>query len=167
MRSEVPLKEQVCDEGGCSKVKSAPTLDQMKQWFPPISKSIHMGFIEFMAVAEAVIAKRPCNFLVFGAGHDSALWRTVNFGGRTVFLEDAPVWLNVAEDMCHHCEAHYVHYDTFAGWDIEKPTAAQYTVEKHAGSDKLIAGAIEMINGVSSMLSRLSASVWSIHCDLM
>ncbi|MQM01274.1 hypothetical protein Taro_034027, partial [Colocasia esculenta] len=33
----------------------------------------------------------PCNFLLFGLGHDSLMWSAFNAGGTTLFLED-PKW---------------------------------------------------------------------------
>lgn len=37
------------------------------------------------------------NFLVFGTGHDTPLWRYANRGGTTVFLENISKWIR-AED---------------------------------------------------------------------
>ncbi|KAF5789821.1 putative glucuronoxylan 4-O-methyltransferase [Helianthus annuus] len=37
--------------------------------------------------------KSPCNFLVFGLGHDSLMWSALNFNGRTVFLEEDKAWI--------------------------------------------------------------------------
>ncbi|KAK4402637.1 putative methyltransferase [Sesamum angolense] len=35
----------------------------------------------------------PSNFLVFGLGHDSLMWAAINPGGRTLFLEEDPKWV--------------------------------------------------------------------------
>ncbi|KAL3818696.1 hypothetical protein ACJIZ3_004601 [Penstemon smallii] len=35
----------------------------------------------------------PCNFLVFGLGHDSLMWASFNPGGKTLFLEEDPKWV--------------------------------------------------------------------------
>lgn len=35
----------------------------------------------------------PCNFLVFGLGHDSLMWASFNPGGVTLFLEEDPKWV--------------------------------------------------------------------------
>ncbi|KZV28189.1 glucuronoxylan 4-O-methyltransferase 2-like [Dorcoceras hygrometricum] len=41
-----------------------------------------------------VLAKTaPCNFLVFGLGHDSLMWASLNPGGTTLFLEEDPKWV--------------------------------------------------------------------------
>ncbi|KAF3785217.1 putative methyltransferase [Nymphaea thermarum] len=45
-------------------------------------------------VSYAVLRRRaPCNFLVFGLGHDSVMWANLNPGGTTLFLEDDPEWV--------------------------------------------------------------------------
>ncbi|GLJ35319.1 hypothetical protein SUGI_0710490 [Cryptomeria japonica] len=44
-----------------------------------------------------VLSKRsPCNFLVFGLGHDSSLWNALNFRGKTLFLEEDSNWIKEA-----------------------------------------------------------------------
>ncbi|KAI8527941.1 hypothetical protein RHMOL_Rhmol12G0113000 [Rhododendron molle] len=35
----------------------------------------------------------PCNFLVFGLGHDSLMWASFNPRGTTLFLEEDPRWI--------------------------------------------------------------------------
>ncbi|CAN4084742.1 unnamed protein product [Withania somnifera] len=35
----------------------------------------------------------PCNFLVFGLGHDSFMWSSINTRGTTLFLEEDPKWI--------------------------------------------------------------------------
>ena len=42
---------------------------------------------EISVTARVLERKSPCNFLVFGLGHDSLMWTALNQGGRTVFLE--------------------------------------------------------------------------------
>uniref|UniRef100_M1CXS7 Uncharacterized protein n=2 Tax=Solanum tuberosum TaxID=4113 RepID=M1CXS7_SOLTU len=34
----------------------------------------------------------PCNLLVFGLGHDSFMWSSINLRGTTLFLEEDPKW---------------------------------------------------------------------------
>lgn len=38
-------------------------------------------------------SRSPCNFLVFGLGHDSRMWHSFNPGGTTLFLEEDPKWV--------------------------------------------------------------------------
>jgi hypothetical protein len=37
---------------------------------------------------------RALNFLVFGLGHDSNVWHSINCQGRTVFVENSDEWLH-------------------------------------------------------------------------
>ncbi|OPL18059.1 MAG: hypothetical protein AVO35_07855 [Candidatus Aegiribacteria sp. MLS_C] len=60
-----------------------------------------------------ILKKRgPCRFLVFGLGNDSTYWRKVNRGGRTVFIEDDPVWLQRVTGEDPIMEAYLVEYGT-------------------------------------------------------
>lgn len=46
-----------------------------------------------ISISFDVLRRRaPCNFLVFGLGHDSPMWSAFNAGGKTVFLEEDPKW---------------------------------------------------------------------------
>ncbi|KAL9332799.1 hypothetical protein ACSQ67_002409 [Phaseolus vulgaris] len=55
---------------------------------------------------------RPCNFLVFGLGHDSLMWASFNPGGTTVFLEEDPKWVHSILKDAPGLQAHTVHYRT-------------------------------------------------------
>lgn len=57
-----------------------------------------------------VTRKRPSNLLVFGVGHDSALWHEMNAGGRTVFLEDNREWLKLVKKQFPTFEMYLVEY---------------------------------------------------------
>ncbi|KAJ7568049.1 hypothetical protein O6H91_01G016600 [Diphasiastrum complanatum] len=60
-----------------------------------------------------VLAKRaPCNFLVFGLGHDSLMWKSLNYGGRTVFLEESDDWIKQIVSKHPNFEAYLVDYKT-------------------------------------------------------
>ena len=54
---------------------------------------IQMSSAEIAAIAAAITAKEDCRLLVFGLGNDAPLWRRLNSGGRTVFLEDDSFWI--------------------------------------------------------------------------
>ncbi|KAJ7945557.1 Glucuronoxylan 4-O-methyltransferase [Quillaja saponaria] len=55
---------------------------------------------------------RPCNFLVFGLGHDSLMWASFNPGGTTLFLEEDPKWVQTVLKNAPELRAHTVHYRT-------------------------------------------------------
>ncbi|WVZ08230.1 hypothetical protein V8G54_021576 [Vigna mungo] len=55
---------------------------------------------------------RPCNFLIFGLGHDSLMWASFNPGGTTVFLEEDPKWVHSILKDAPGLRAHTVRYRT-------------------------------------------------------
>jgi uncharacterized protein (TIGR01627 family) len=66
-----------------------------------------------ISVSLAVLRRRaPLRLLVFGLGHDSALWHALNPGGATVFLEEDPAWYRVVRVRSPHLRAHLVAYRT-------------------------------------------------------
>ncbi|KAK7395913.1 hypothetical protein VNO78_16517 [Psophocarpus tetragonolobus] len=54
----------------------------------------------------------PCNFLVFGLGHDSLMWDSFNPRGTTLFLEEDPKWTLSAIKRFPVLRAHTVRYTT-------------------------------------------------------
>ncbi|XP_019163675.1 PREDICTED: glucuronoxylan 4-O-methyltransferase 3-like [Ipomoea nil] len=56
--------------------------------------------------------KSPCNFLVFGLGHDSLMWSALNHGGRTVFLEEDKSWIDQIRRRVPSLESYHVQYDS-------------------------------------------------------
>nr|GLL31818.1 glucuronoxylan 4-O-methyltransferase 3-like [Ipomoea trifida] len=56
--------------------------------------------------------KSPCNFLVFGLGHDSLMWSALNHGGRTVFLEEDKSWIDQIRRRVPSLESYHVRYDS-------------------------------------------------------
>ncbi|KAM7266284.1 hypothetical protein ACFE04_004181 [Oxalis oulophora] len=56
--------------------------------------------------------KSPCNFLVFGLGHDSLMWTSLNHGGRTVFLEEDKTWIAQIKEIIPTLECYHVEYNT-------------------------------------------------------
>ncbi|KAJ0428106.1 putative glucuronoxylan 4-O-methyltransferase [Helianthus annuus] len=54
----------------------------------------------------------PCNFLVFGLGHDSLMWASFNPGGLTLFLEEDPKWVQTILKDAPDLKAAHVKYRT-------------------------------------------------------
>ncbi|XP_077227668.1 glucuronoxylan 4-O-methyltransferase-like protein (DUF579) [Tasmannia lanceolata] len=54
----------------------------------------------------------PCNFLVFGLGHDSLMWSSFNPRGTTIFLEEDPKWVQTVLKDAPMLRAHTVRYPT-------------------------------------------------------
>ncbi|XP_042419199.1 glucuronoxylan 4-O-methyltransferase 2-like [Zingiber officinale] len=68
---------------------------------------------EISVTAEVLRQRSPCNFLVFGLGHDSLMWSALNHGGRTVFLEEDEKWIEtVRRSLPATVEVQLVVYDT-------------------------------------------------------
>ncbi|KAL9245798.1 hypothetical protein vseg_019406 [Gypsophila vaccaria] len=67
---------------------------------------------EIALAARVLDRKSPCNFLVFGLGHDSLLWASLNHGGRTVFLEEDRNWIRQMRSQFPSLHSHHVAYPT-------------------------------------------------------
>ncbi len=79
-------------------------------WRASRRKGMQLHFNELMAVGSAI--RRGSNVLVFGLGNDSSLWRGLNKGGRTVFLENNGDWFHKVTSESPHLEAYLVDYTT-------------------------------------------------------
>ncbi|XP_050231238.1 probable methyltransferase At1g27930 [Mercurialis annua] len=54
----------------------------------------------------------PCNFLVFGLGHDSLMWTSLNPRGNTLFLEEDPKWVHTILQRAPNLRVNVVNYPT-------------------------------------------------------
>ncbi|CAN7134504.1 unnamed protein product [Brassica rapa subsp. narinosa] len=67
---------------------------------------------EIVISSRVLEKKSPCNFLVFGLGHDSLMWSSLNYGGRTVFLEEDEAWIKQIKRRFPMLESYHVTYDS-------------------------------------------------------
>eukprot|EP01018_Ginkgo_biloba_P014184 Gb_13730 [translate_table: standard] len=92
-------------------------------WIPPTVASALLHYAtskiipqqntaEIMLSFKVLAARSPCNFLVFGLGYDSTLWNALNYGGRTVFLEEDLNWINEMHKTHPELKAYHVNYPT-------------------------------------------------------
>ncbi|CAN8239356.1 unnamed protein product [Cochlearia groenlandica] len=66
-----------------------------------------------ISVAKKVLDKiSPCNFLVFGLGHDSLMWASLNHKGRTIFLDEDESWIHQISEKFPSLESYHVNYTT-------------------------------------------------------
>lgn len=68
--------------------KIPPTLAHVVIHYATSTITPQQTLKEISVTSEILEKKSPCNFLVFGLGHDSLMWSTLNYGGRTIFLEE-------------------------------------------------------------------------------
>ncbi|CAL9122690.1 unnamed protein product [Musa textilis] len=67
---------------------------------------------DLRAIAGALRRRGPCNLLVFGIGHETPLWRALNQGGRTVFVDENEYYVAHMEARNPGLEAYDVAYTT-------------------------------------------------------
>lgn len=94
----------------CNKIPSP--LAQALVHYAASNTTPQQTFKEISVTARVLERKSPCKFLVFGLGHDSLMWRALNHGGRTVFLEEDKAWIDELTSRFPELEAHHVEYDT-------------------------------------------------------
>ncbi|KAK9076206.1 hypothetical protein SSX86_004539 [Deinandra increscens subsp. villosa] len=76
----------------------------------------------------------PCNFLVFGLGHDSLMWAAFNPAGLTLFLEEDPKWVHTVLKTAPDLRAAHVSYRTHLSESDE--LLKTYRSEPECGPEK-------------------------------
>ncbi|KAH6760840.1 glucuronoxylan 4-O-methyltransferase-like protein [Perilla frutescens var. hirtella] len=100
-------KQQTKKPNSCTKIPSS-VANAVVQY--ATSKITPQQTLKEISVSLKVLEKKsPCNFLVFGLGHDSLMWAALNHGGRTVFLEEDDDWIKKQNSSL---ESYHVVYDT-------------------------------------------------------
>ncbi|OVA00133.1 putative polysaccharide biosynthesis protein [Macleaya cordata] len=94
----------------CNKIP--PTIAQALIHYSTSNITPQQTLREISVTAKILEKKSPCNFLVFGLGHDSLMWSTLNHGGRTVFLEEDKSWIEQIKQRFPMLESYHVVYDS-------------------------------------------------------
>lgn len=85
---------------------------------------------EYKAIAELVVANAPANFLVFGLGRDTPLWKMANPGGQTVFLENVQEWIDISHTNDPSTLVHKVSYTTTrTEWNLIQDDLQKLTMQ--------------------------------------
>uniref|UniRef100_A0ACD5VI31 Uncharacterized protein n=1 Tax=Avena sativa TaxID=4498 RepID=A0ACD5VI31_AVESA len=95
----------------CSKKLPSPVSEALVH-YATSSVTPQQTAAEIGVSLRALQARSPCNFLVFGLGHDSPMWAALNHGGRTVFLEEDASWIASVRSNHPGLESYHVTYDT-------------------------------------------------------
>ncbi|XP_044503275.1 probable methyltransferase At1g27930 [Mangifera indica] len=67
---------------------------------------------EIRAIFDVLLNLAPCNFLVFGLGHDSLMWAALNPRGTTLFLEEDPKLVHKILARAPAIRVHTITYTT-------------------------------------------------------
>ncbi|KAK0575674.1 hypothetical protein LWI29_029473 [Acer saccharum] len=100
-----PLTIQTCN-------KTPPSLAHALVHYATTNITPQQTLKEISVSLGVLEKKSPCNFLVFGLGHDSLMWTALNHGGRTVFLEEDKSWIELIQAKLPTLESYHVEYDT-------------------------------------------------------
>ncbi|CAI0556722.1 unnamed protein product [Linum tenue] len=92
--------------------KAPPSLANALVHYATTNITPQQTFKEVSVSLRVLNSKSPANFLVFGLGHDSLMWASLNYGGRTVFLEEDKSWIEQIQGKIPSLEAYHVTYDT-------------------------------------------------------
>lgn len=71
-----------------------------------------MSDSDLRSVAAVLRRRGPCNLLVFGLGPESLLWRSLNHGGRSVFIDENQYYIAHYEERHPGLEGYDVAYTT-------------------------------------------------------
>ncbi|KAJ6291627.1 hypothetical protein OIU76_023666 [Salix suchowensis] len=92
--------------------KTPPSLANALVHYVTTSVTPQQTLKEISVSSRVLEKKSPCNFLIFGLGHDSLMWDSLNYGGRTVFLEEDKGWIEQIREKLPTLESYHVTYET-------------------------------------------------------
>ncbi|KAG7579221.1 IRX15/IRX15L/IGXM [Arabidopsis thaliana x Arabidopsis arenosa] len=90
-----------------------PVLAALLHYTSSSPPNTSMSFLELSTISSIIHSHGPtCNLLIFGLTHESLLWRSINFQGRTVFVDESPYSVSKFEQSNPGVEAYEVVYST-------------------------------------------------------
>ena len=117
--STCPATEEQLTSSACPSLlftptctKTPPSLAQALVHYATLNITPQQTFNEISVSLRVLQKKAPCNFLVFGLGHDSLMWTALNHGGRTIFLEEDKSWIEQIKQKLPSLESYHVVYDS-------------------------------------------------------
>ncbi|KFK40017.1 hypothetical protein AALP_AA3G319200 [Arabis alpina] len=87
-----------------------PILSALLHYTSTSPPNTSMSFLEISTVVSSITPNS--NLLIFGLTHESLLWRSINFQGRTVFIDENPYTVSKFEQNNPGVEAYDVVYST-------------------------------------------------------
>ncbi|KAJ0231986.1 hypothetical protein HA466_0294600 [Hirschfeldia incana] len=108
--SSTGTKEQSPESVSCSKIP--PSLTDALIHYAASNTTPQQTLSEISVTKKVLEKTSPCNFLVFGLGHDSLMWASLNHGGRTIFLDEDESWISKIAGKFPSLESYHVRYDT-------------------------------------------------------
>ncbi|KAI5655918.1 hypothetical protein M9H77_24711 [Catharanthus roseus] len=103
----IPSNDSISE---CNKIP--PSLAHSLVHYASTNITPQQTLAELSVTLRVLEKKSPCNFLVFGLGNDSLMWSSLNYGGRTVFLEEDNKWMKEFKKEMPFLETYHVVYDS-------------------------------------------------------
>ncbi|XP_042494007.1 glucuronoxylan 4-O-methyltransferase 3-like [Macadamia integrifolia] len=94
----------------CTKIP--PSLVQALLHYTTSSITPQQTLREISVTSRVLERKSPCNFMIFGLGHDSLMWSSLNHGGRTIFVEEDKSWIAQMKQRFPTLESYHIVYDS-------------------------------------------------------
>ncbi|OIW13596.1 hypothetical protein TanjilG_07938 [Lupinus angustifolius] len=110
--SQTSLLKASTTECSNSCTKIPPSLSQALIHYATSTITPQQTLKEISVSARILEKRSPCNFLVFGLGHDSLMWSELNHGGRTIFVEEDESWIEQIRRTFPMLESYHVRYDS-------------------------------------------------------
>ncbi|CAL9057850.1 unnamed protein product [Musa banksii] len=141
--------------------KLPPSLADAILHYATLNTTPQQTIDEISVAARVLREKSPCNFLVFGLGHDSLMWSALNHGGRTVFLEEDEAWIEAwrLRRLPVVAETYHVKYDT-------RVSEAEQLLELGARADCKAVGDLRR-SGCRLALKQLPPVFYEVEWDLI